>query len=110
MIKIHNLPRRSGKTTAFIESLRQDPEAIGISTLSKSVFHRIYPEDLLSRIYTPDDILSGRINGVRKSKQRKIKIDEGLNKAELMSLVFYELGSGGWNVEVWGSYLPEVKL
>lgn len=109
MLIIHNLPRGSGKTGKFIEALIEDPKSIGLSTLPQYAIHQLYPEDVKHRIYTINDLRTGVIDheylgrSLIDSRCRKIKVDEGLIGTVDTAHLFYDLGSQGWDVEVWGT-------
>ena len=101
MIKIVDMPRRTGKTTSAIEALDNNEKAI---MLVPNLKHRdsFYPKEIKQRIYSTEQFMRfDRLEGLRFDT---IILDEGLSysKAQLAKL-YYELGRRGYSIEVYAT-------
>ena len=101
MIKISDMPRRTGKTASAIEALDNNDKAI---MLVPNLKHRdaFYPKEIRQRIFSTEQFMRfDRLEGLRFDT---IILDEGLSysKSQLAKL-YYQLGSGGYSVEVYAT-------
>ena len=101
MIKIVDMPRRTGKTESAIEALDNNDKAI---MLVPNLKHRdtFYPKEIRQRIFSTEQFMRfDRLEGLRFDT---IILDEGLSysKSQLAKL-YYQLGSGGYTVEVYAT-------
>ena len=101
MIKIVDMPRRTGKTTSAIEALDNNEKAI---MLVPNLKYRdtFYPKEIKQRIYSTEQSMRfERLEGLRFDT---IILDEGLSysKAQLAKL-YYELGRRGYSIEVYAT-------
>ena len=99
MIKIVDMPRRTGKTVSAIEALDNNEKAI---MLVPNLKYRdsFYPKEIKQRIYSTEQFMRfDRLEGLRFDT---IILDEGLSysKAQLAKL-YYELGRRGYSIEVY---------
>ena len=101
MIKIVDMPRRTGKTASAIEALDNNDKAI---MLVPNLKHRdtFYPKEIRQRIFSTEQFMRfDRLDGLRFDT---IILDEGLSysKSQLAKL-YYQLGRGGYTVEVYAT-------
>ena len=101
MIKIVDMPRRTGKTVSAIEALDNNEKAI---MLVPNLKYRdsFYPKEIKQRIYSTEQFMRfDRLEGLRFDT---IILDEGLSysKAQLAKL-YYELGRRGYSIEVYAT-------
>ena len=101
MIKISDMPRRTGKTASAIEALDNNDKAI---MLVPNLKHRdaFYPKEIRQRIFSTEQFMRfDRLDGLRFDT---IILDEGLSysKSQLAKL-YYQLGRGGYTVEVYAT-------
>ena len=101
MIKISDIPRRTGKTASAIEALDNNDKAI---MLVPNLKHRdtFYPKEIRQRIFSTEQFMRfDRLDGLRFDT---IILDEGLSysKSQLAKL-YYQLGRGGYTVEVYAT-------
>ena len=101
MIKISDMPRRTGKTASAIEALDNNEKAI---MLVPNLKHRdtFYPKEIRQRIFSTEQFMRfDRLDGLRFDT---IILDEGLSysKSQLAKL-YYQLGRGGYTVEVYAT-------
>ena len=101
MIKIVDMPRRTGKTESAIEALDNNDKAI---MLVPNLKHRdtFYPKEIRQRIFSTEQFMRfERLEGLRFDT---IILDEGLSysKSQLAKL-YYQLGIGGYTVEVYAT-------
>ena len=101
MIKISDIPRRTGKTASAIEALDNNDKAI---MLVPNLKHRdtFYPKEIRQRIFSTEQFMRfDRLEGLRFDT---IILDEGLSysKSQLAKL-YYQLGRGGYTVEVYAT-------
>ena len=101
MIKIVDMPRRTGKTESAIEALDNNDKAI---MLVPNLKHRdtFYPKEIRQRIFSTEQFMRfDRLDGLRFDT---IILDEGLSysKSQLAKL-YYQLGRGGYTVEVYAT-------
>ena len=101
MIKIVDMPRRTGKTVSAIEALDNNEKAI---MLVPNLKYRdsFYPKEIKQRIYSTEQFM--RFDRLEGLKFDTIILDEGLSysKSQLAKL-YYELGRGGYTVEVYAT-------
>ena len=101
MIKIVDMPRRTGKTESAIEALDNNEKAI---MLVPNLKHRdaFYPKEIKQRIYSTEQFMRfDRLEGLRFDT---IILDEGLSYSKSqMAKLYYQLGSGGYTVEVYAT-------
>ena len=101
MIKIVDMPRRTGKTESAIEALDNNDKAI---MLVPNLKHRdtFYPKEIRQRIFSTEQYM--RFERLAGLKFDTIILDEGLSysKSQLAKL-YYELGRGGYTVEVYAT-------
>ena len=101
MIKIVDMPRRTGKTVSAIEALDNNEKAI---MLIPNLKYRdsFYPKEIKQRIYSTEQFMRfDRLEGLRFNT---VILDEGLSysKAQLAKL-YYELGRRGYSIEVYAT-------
>ena len=101
MIKIVDMPRRTGKTESAIEALDNNDKAI---MLVPNLKHRdaFYPKEIRQRIYSTEQFM--RLERVESLRFNTVILDEGLSysKAQLAKL-YYELGRRGYSIEVYAT-------
>ena len=101
MIKIVDMPRRTGKTTSAIEALDNNEKAI---MLIPNLKYRdtFYPKEFKQRIYSTEQFM--RFDQLEGLRFDTIILDEGLSysKAQLAKL-YYELGRRGYSIEVYAT-------
>ena len=101
MIKIVDMPRRTGKTVSAIEALDNNEKAI---MLVPNLKYRdsFYPKEIKQRIYSTEQFM--RFDRLEGLKFDTIILDEGLSysKAQLAKL-YYELGIRGYSIEVYAT-------
>ena len=101
MIKIVDMPRRTGKTVSAIEALDNNEKAI---MLVPNLKYRdsFYPKEIKQRIYSTEQFM--RFERLAGLKFDTIILDEGLSysKAQLAKL-YYELGRRGYSIEVYAT-------
>ena len=101
MIKIVDMPRRTGKTVSAIEALDNNEKAI---MLVPNLKYRdsFYPKEIKQRIYSTEQFM--RFDRLEGLKFDTIILDEGLSysKAQLAKL-YYELGRRGYSIEVYAT-------
>ena len=99
MIKIVDMPRRTGKTVSAIEALDNNEKAI---MLVPNLKHRdsFYPKEIKQRIYSTEQFM--RFDRLEGLKFDTIILDEGLSysKSQLAKL-YYQLGRSGYSIEVY---------
>ena len=99
MIKIVDMPRRTGKTVSAIEALDNNEKAI---MLLPNLKHRdaFYPKEIKQRIYSTEQFM--RFDRLEGLKFDTIILDEGLSysKSQLAKL-YYQLGRSGYSIEVY---------
>ncbi len=101
MIKIVDMPRRTGKTVSAIEALDNNEKAI---MLVPNLKYRdsFYPKEIKQRIYSTEQFM--RLERVESLRFNTVILDEGLSysKAQLAKL-YYELGRRGYSIEVYAT-------
>ena len=101
MIKIVDMPRRTGKTVSAIEALDNNEKAI---MLVPNLKYRdsFYPKEIKQRIYSTEQFM--RFDRLEGLKFDTIILDEGLSysKSQLAKL-YYQLGRSGYAVEVYAT-------
>ena len=99
MIKIVDMPRRTGKTVSAIEALDNNEKAI---MLVPNLKYRdsFYPKEIKQRIYSTEQFM--RFDRLEGLKFDTIILDEGLSysKSQLAKL-YYQLGRSGYSIEVY---------
>ena len=99
MIKIVDMPRRTGKTVSAIEALDNNEKAI---MLIPNLKYRdsFYPKEIKQRIYSTEQFM--RFDRLEGLKFDTIILDEGLSysKSQLAKL-YYQLGRSGYSIEVY---------
>ena len=101
MIKIVDMPRRTGKTTSAIEALDNNEKAV---MLVPNLKYRdaFYPKEIRQRIYSTEQFM--QLERVESLRFNTVILDEGLSysKAQLAKL-YYELGRRGYSIEVYAT-------
>ena len=101
MIKIVDMPRRTGKTVSAIEALDNNEKAI---MLVPNLKYRdsFYPKEIKQRIYSTEQFM--RFDRLEGLKFDTIILDEGLSysKSQLAKL-YYQLGRSGYSIEVYAT-------
>lgn len=100
-LKVYNSRRGAGKTAAIIRRMRGNNYFICLVHIKE--MKKFYPKELHDRIFTFQELRSGVISEeVRRHQQTRMLIDEGLlkNKSYLAKM-YYQLGSEGWDVEMY---------
>ena len=101
MIKIVDMPRRTGKTVSAIEALDNNEKAI---MLIPNLKYRdsFYPKEIKQRIYSTEQFM--RFDRLEGLKLDTIILDEGLSysKSQLAKL-YYQLGRSGYSIEVYAT-------
>lgn len=104
MIKVHNRPRGSGKTSEVISRMNVDETIICIVP-NIEIKYSLYPKELRDRIIVLGS--EGYLGGIQEIKQRgnKILMDEVFRMNPVITMrALYEFGKHGIDVEVFGTY------
>ena len=101
MIKIVDMPRRTGKTVSAIEALDNNEKSVMLVPTLK-YRDSFYPKEIRQRIYSTEQFM--RLERVESLRFNTVILDEGLSysKAQLAKL-YYELGRRGYSIEVYAT-------
>ena len=99
MIKIVDMPRRTGKTVSAIEALDNNEKSVMLVPTLK-YRDSFQPKEIKQRIYSTEQFM--RLERVESLRFNTVILDEGLSysKAQLAKL-YYELGRRGYSIEVY---------